>query len=142
MLTISPTHSSALQQPAVCVELGARAFSLPSSSTTFTCVGREAERTGALLGVAVDGDAALGRAVRVDHLDAEPAAERLDDLGRALVAERDAQRVVGVVGLLGLREEVRERLARVVEVGRAVAADVGQPARRARTGAPSPTAHA
>ena len=55
---------------------------------------------GALLGVAVDRDAAFGRAVRVDDLDAEAARELVDDLRRALVAERDAQRVVGVVGLL------------------------------------------
>ena len=50
--------------------------------------------------------------------------------GEPFVAERDAQRVVGVVGVLGLREQVRERLARVVEVGRAVVADVGEPPRR------------
>ena len=92
-----------------------------------------------LLGVAVHRDATFGRAVRVDHLDAEAARERVDDLGRSFVAERDPQRVVGVVGPLGLREQVRERLAGVVEVGRAVAADVGQPARRARTAGPSPT---
>ena len=53
--------------------------------------------------------------------------ERFDDLRRALVAERDPQRVVGVVGQLRRREEVRQRLAGVVEIRRAVAADVGQP---------------
>ena len=70
--------------------------------------------------VAVHGDATFGRAVRVDHFEAEPSCETFDDLGRTLVAERDAQRVVGVVGALGLREEIRERLAGVVGVRRAV----------------------
>ena len=90
----------------------------------------EPERARPLLGVAVDRDAALGRAVRVDDLDAEAAGELLDDLRRALVAERDPQRVVRVVGVLGLGEQVAERLAGVVEVRGAVVPDVGQPARR------------
>ena len=47
VLTISPTHSSALTQPAVARRSAARGFSLPSSSTTCTCSGAMPERAGA-----------------------------------------------------------------------------------------------
>ena len=106
MLTISPTHSSALaSRPDPSNR--ARGFSVPSSSTTLTSHRPWPSAPARVLGVAVDRDAALGRAEGVDHLDAEAAGELLDDLRGALVAERDPQRVVGVVGPLGLREEVR-----------------------------------
>ncbi len=88
------------------------------------------ERTARHIGTPVHRDPALGGAVGVDHLDAETAGEARHDLRRPLVPERDAQRVVGIVGALGLREQVGERLARVVEVGRAVPAHVGEPPRR------------
>ena len=77
-----------------------------------------------------DGHAALRGAEGVDHSHAEAAAELLDHFGTALVPVGDAQRVVGVIGAFGRGQYVGERLAGVVEVGRAVATYVGQPARR------------
>ena len=75
---------------------------------------------------ALDRRPALGRAVGVLDGAAEPLGEPGHvGLGR-LVAEAPAQRVVGVVGALGGGQDVGEGLAHVVEVGDAVAADVGQ----------------
>ena len=81
-------------------------------------------------GIAPDDDDALGRAVAVPHRAAEAAGEFLDVAGRRLVADRQPERVVGVVGLLGRRQDVVEDLAGVGEHGRPEAADVGKRPRR------------
>jgi hypothetical protein len=89
-----------------------------------------AERTGRLARHALDRDRALRRAVGVDHLAAEALREALEVVLRALVAERDLQRIIGVVGALGRGEDVGERLADVVEERDAVLPHVRQEARR------------
>ncbi len=88
------------------------------------------------VGFPVHRDAAFGRTVRIDHLDTVPLREARDHLGRTLVAKGDPQRIVGVVRMFGLREKVRERLARVVEVRGAIVADVSEPARTRRSDGP------
>ena len=73
----------------------------------------------------------LGRAEAVHDVAVEAARELLDVPVAGLVAERDAQRVVGVVGLLGRGQDVGQRLADVVHVRRAVVPDVvEEPGRR------------
>ena len=130
VLTISPTHVLGVEQPAVGVEAGRPASRPPSSSTTLHRLARPAERAGRHVGLAVDGDAALGGAEGVDDPTPKRRANVSTTSGAPLVAEGDPQRVVGVVGLLRRGDEVAERLAGVVEPGGAVAADVGQPLRR------------
>src|SRR6202012_4786236 len=77
---------------------------------------------------APDGDPALFRTVSVDDPPAEPGRETVDIGGCALIAVHRPQRIVGVVGVLGGGEHIRQRLSYVVRVGCAVVADVGQEA--------------
>ncbi len=66
----------------------------------------------------------LGGAEAVLDLDTEAARELLDVLVVGLVAEGDAQRVVGIVVAFRGGQDVGERLADVVHVGRAVVSDI------------------
>ena len=93
-------------------------------------LGTEAERALRHAGNAADVGAAFGGAVAVLHRALEALREALDVEVGGLVAEHPGERVVGVVGLLGRREDVRQRLAHVVEVRDAVLAHVGEEARR------------
>ncbi len=138
MLTISPTHSSALTSRPRASKRGPRL--LLAVLVDDLHPGPDlAQRAGALARFPIDGNSTFGGSVRIDDVHAEPPGERVHDLGRAFVAERHPQRVVGVVRVLGLREEVAERLARVVEVGRAVVAHVGATSRDAENLRASPT---
>ena len=85
-----------IDQATVVVEL--RAWLLDAVVVHHLHVRRdEPERARALLRVAVHRDSTLGRAVRVDDLDAEAPREPVDHLRRPFVAERDPQSVVGIV---------------------------------------------
>ena len=75
---------------------------------------------------ASDRDAALGGSESVDDDRAEPLGETIDVTRRALVAVGGPQGVIGVVGLLGCGQHVRQRLADVVGVRDAIAPDVGK----------------
>ncbi len=75
-------------------------------------------------GFADHDDGVLGRPEAVLDLHTEPARELLDVLVVGLVAERHPQRIVGVVVAFGRGQDVGQRLADVVHVGGAVAADV------------------
>ena len=83
--------------------------------------------------VATDDDDALRRPVAVADGAAEAARELADVAVRRFVAEREPQRIVGVVGLLGCGEDVVQDLAGVGEHRHAVAADVGQACSTPRT---------
>src|SRR6185312_11490767 len=72
------------------------------------------------VGGAADGNTALGRPEAVDDPAVEPCGEAFDVRGRTLVAVDRAQRVVGVVRPFRRGEHVRQRLADVVRVSRAV----------------------
>ena len=75
-------------------------------------------------------EAALGRAVAIGDVAPEPFGKALDVERCRLVAERELQRVLGVVELFGRREDVGQRLADVVEERHAVLAHIGQPTAR------------
>ena len=129
--TISPIASSALTNRPVSSNFARGHSSHVSGSkmrtSTFGATGlpkRARRRVGRLAHVR----AALGRSVPVDDDAPEPLGEPVDVEGRGLVAEREVQRVVGVVRTLGCREDVREGLADVVEERDAVLAHVVQPA--------------
>ena len=76
-------------------------------------------------------DGAFRRAEDVDDPDTETRCGGLDDLWRPLVAEGDAQGVVGVVRPRRSGQQIRQQLAGVVEPGGAVVAHVGKEPRRA-----------
>ena len=71
-----------------------------------------------------DDDRQLGGAEAIPDLAVETSCEVVDVAVGGFVAERGAQCVVCVVGLLGSREDVGERFADVVHVGDAVAPNV------------------
>ncbi len=92
-------------------------------------VGERAERSVGGVGGAGDGHTAFGGTESVDHDDTEPLGEPWQIPWCALVAVQDPQRIVGVVGLLRCGQDVGQRLADVVRVRRAVAADIGEESR-------------
>ena len=92
-----------IEDAASIVELGAWLF-VPILVDDLDVGRREPERAGGHVDIPVDGHAAFGCAVRVDHVDTEAAGERRDNLRRSLIAERNAQAVVSVVGALRLRQ--------------------------------------
>ena len=85
---------------------------------------------GGVSGVRCDRRAALRRSVGIGYRAAEPFGEPGDVRARPLVAERPDERVVGVVRPLRRGQDVRQRLADVVEVRHAEPADVRQEAGR------------
>ena len=116
MPTISPIASSGFGDPPVLVEPGdvARLQRVrvddgdARSERTTECRGRRRR-------IGRDEAGALARAVALDELTPEPAEEPVA-IGRGrLGAERLDERVVGVVGLFGLCEDVGDRLADVRE---------------------------
>ncbi len=130
VLTSSPVASSRLRHAPALVEDRARALLLRLRIEDRHALEGHAERARGSARDARDDDRVLGRAEPVDDLAAEAPGERRDVPVAGLVAEREPQRVVGIVGLLGGGEHVGERLAHVVHVRRAVAAYVGdEPAR-------------
>jgi hypothetical protein len=106
----------------------------PCSSKTalgHSCPVWDADRPQGRVVRAGDDHRGLGRAEAVPDRAAEALGELLDVAVGGLVAEGDPQRVVLVVGLLGSGQDVGQRLADVVEVRRAVAADVVEEVARA-----------
>ena len=80
-------------------------------------------------GVLDTAHASFRRTVVVRHVAAESSGEPLDIPGRRLVAEDEAQRVVGVIRLLWRRQHVRQGPPDVIAVRHAVATYVGKESR-------------
>ena len=89
-------------------------------------VGQGTQRSRWCVRCAPDRDSTLGRTEAVDDDRAEPAGEPVDVGGCALIPVDRFQRIVGVVGPLRGGEHVRQRLADVVRIGRAIAANIGK----------------
>ena len=124
VFTSSPVASSRLSTGAVRVEPGARALLAGHRVEHLDALERQRRASPA----ACRGRGRPPRRSRSSrsrpHAAAEALGERRDVAVARLVAERQPQRVVGVVGPRRGGEHVGERLADVVEVRRAVAADV------------------
>ena len=117
--TISPTASSRFVTRPPSSKTAGGHSSPVSGSSTFTESSAMPSAPGRHRRVAADDDHALGRAVAVADVAAEAAGELLDVVLGGLVADRQPQRDVGVVGRLGHAEHVVEDLAGVGEEGRA-----------------------
>ena len=135
MLTSSPIASSALVRAPSVAERGHGALGQRVRVVDADSGKAPAQRARRAAVFPGDDDRALGGAETVPHRAVETAAELGDIAITCLVAERDAQRVVVVIGLLGRGQHVGQRFADVVHVGGPVPAQIGkQPRCRERRG--------